>query len=257
MATLIVDGRRVNYLDVGSGLPVVLMHAFPLTSAAFEAQTAALRDRFRFILPDARGFGGSELGAPITQMTDLAEDAIAILDELGIDEAVVGGVSMGGYASLALAREMPSRVKALVLADTQATADDEAAKAGRQALLSAVDADGIEALLQRQLPKLLATAEARVPVEALIRSANVQAVEAAIRGLAQREDSRGILARFSGPTLILVGERDEVTPRAKAEQMQELIPGSILVEIPGGGHLAHLDKPGAFNQALGSFLAGL
>src|SRR5277367_2536028 len=102
-------GLRLHYRDTGTGLPLLLLHAFPLSSAMFEPQVAALSSQVRFILLDHRGFGGSSVGEGASTMEQLAEDALLLLDHLGVASAVVGGVSMGGYASLALLRRDPGR----------------------------------------------------------------------------------------------------------------------------------------------------
>src|SRR4051794_26973064 len=122
MATFQHAGVGLHYVDVGAGLPVLLLHAFPLSGEAFEPQVRALSSRYRFIVPDHRGFGRSGPASGVTGMSTLAQDALALLDHLGVPAAVVGGVSMGGYAALALVREDAGRVRGLVLADTQATA---------------------------------------------------------------------------------------------------------------------------------------
>ena len=111
---------------------MVLLHAFPLTGEMFEPQWTALGDRARFIVPDLRGFGGSDTVPSPSEMGTMADDVLSLLDHLGVDSAVVGGVSMGGYASLALLRNDPGRVRALLLADTQTSADDAPARERRE-----------------------------------------------------------------------------------------------------------------------------
>jgi len=239
-------------------VPVLLLHAFPLTGEMFDGQVSALSKRARFVVPDQRGFGKSSLGPGPATMEALAQDALAVLDHLGIGSAVVGGVSMGGYAALALLRADPGRVRGLVLADTQVSADDEAGRSAREELARAVLAGGMEVLVERQLPRLLssrAPAGVRAAVEAMIRASAPLGAAAALRGMALRVDGRDILARFGGPTLVLVGSDDVVTPREKARAMADLVPGSELVEIPEAGHLANVEAPGPFNAALGRYLA--
>src|SRR3982074_1233118 len=98
------DSGSIHYLDEGKGLPVLLLHAFPLNSLSFRPQVQALSSKYRLIVPDQRGFGKSSLGSGPTEMSALARDALALLDHLKISSAVIGGVSMGGYASMALLR---------------------------------------------------------------------------------------------------------------------------------------------------------
>ena len=236
---------------------MVLLHAFPLTGEMFEPQWTALGGRARFIVPDLRGFGGAAKAEERGEMGAMADDVLALLDHLGIDAAVVGGVSMGGYASLALLRNDPSRVRALVLADTQTDADDAPARERRETTALDLLSKGPAALLPF-VEKLLgpsASPELRAQVSAWIGAGSPGGQAAAQRGMALRPDARDILARFGGPVLVLVGSDDVLTPPAKARAMAELVPGAELVELPRAGHLANLEAPEAFNAALGRFLA--
>lgn len=260
MLTVAVDGTPLHYRDVGQGLPVLLLHAFPLDGSAFERQVAALSGRYRFIVPDLRGFGQSRLGEGPTEMRLLAQDALALLDALSIDAAVVGGVSMGGYAALALLREDAGRVRGLVLVDTQCTADDEAGREKREATAKQALSEGASAIIPGLLPKLVhAGPDSPVgrEVMALGLAASPQALAAAQRGMALRLDSKDLLARFAGPTLVVVGEHDTVTPLAKAKQMVDLVQGAQLEIIPGAAHLPNQEQPEAFNAVLDAFLASL
>jgi pimeloyl-ACP methyl ester carboxylesterase len=235
---------------------VVLLHAFPLTGEMFEPQCSALGGRARFIVPDLRGFGGSGTGAGPSEMGVMADDVLALLDHLAIDAAVVGGVSMGGYVALALLRNDPSRVRALVLADTQTFADDAPARERRETAVREVLANGPVALVPTA-EKLLgpaASAELRARVARWITAGSAEAFVAAQRGMALRPDARDILARFGGPVLVVVGSDDVLTPPATARAMAELVPGAELVEIPRAGHLANLEAPDAFNAALARFI---
>jgi len=258
--TVTVDGIPLHYLDVGQGLPVLLLHAFPLNGSAFDKQVRALSGRYRFIVPDIRGFGQSRRGSGPTEMSRVAQDALALLDALKIDSAVVGGVSMGGYVAMALLREDAGRVRGLVLVDTQATADDEAGRARREASAQEALEKGVEPLAQTLLPKLVhAGPDSPVgrEVSAMMRAAGPDAVAAAQRGMALRPDSKDILARFAGPALVVVGEHDVVTPVEKAKQLAELISGARLEIIPGAGHLSNQEQPERFNEVLDRFLASL
>jgi pimeloyl-ACP methyl ester carboxylesterase len=235
---------------------VVLLHAFPLSSEMFAPQWSALADRARFILPDLRGFGGTTAGSGPSEMGAMADDVLSLLDHLAIDAAVVGGVSMGGYVSLALLRNDPSRVRALVLADTQTSADDAATRELRETTVREVLAKG-PAVLVPTAEKLLgpaASPELRAQVSGWISAGSAKAFAAAQRGMALRPDARDILARFGGPVLVVVGADDVLTPPAKARAMADLVPGAELVEIPGAGHLSNLEQPAAFNAALVRFL---
>lgn len=260
MKSIQIEGVTLHYRDVGQGRPVLLFHAFPLTGEAFAPQYEALSAKYRFIVPDLRGFGRSTLDTQAVEMRRYAQDGLAILDALGIDAAVVGGVSMGGYISLALLQEDPGRVQALVLSDTVHTADDDAGRARRQESVAAIEREGVEHLVRNNVPKLIAPTSPqalRDRLQALIRSNTPEAVVAATRGMALRQDSRDILARFGGPTLVVVGEQDNITPPAKAQKLAELVSGAKLEVIPGAAHLPNLEQPEVFNRILDAFLASL
>jgi pimeloyl-ACP methyl ester carboxylesterase len=260
MPTLTVDGVPLHYRDEGSGPPVLLFHAFPLHADAFLPQVKALSHRYRFILPDVRGLGRSAPGEGPTEMSRIARDGLALLDALGVESAVVGGVSMGGYASMALLREDAGRVRGLVLVDTQAGADDEAGRARREAAAQEALREGPEASVRTMLPRLVAAgpeSDVGREVAALMRAATPEGLAAAQRGMALRPDSKDILARYAGPALVVVGEKDALTPPDKARQMADLISGARLEIIPDAGHLANQERPEAFNAALERFLAEL
>jgi pimeloyl-ACP methyl ester carboxylesterase len=260
MGFLTTRGVRLHYRESGRGVPLLLLHAFPLSGAMFDAQAEALSGLGRLVTPDHRGFGESGLGQGPATMEVLAEDALALLDSLGIGAAVVAGVSMGGYVALALLRRDPGRVLGLVLADSQVGTDDEAARERRETLAQDVLHRGTDVLVETQLPRLLssgASASLRLRVAELIRTASPAGAAAALRGMAERVDGRDILSRFSGPVLVVVGAEDSLTPPEKARAMAALVPQAELLEIPGAGHLSNVESPEAFNQALGRLLRRL
>ncbi|MFZ5469157.1 MAG: alpha/beta fold hydrolase [Myxococcota bacterium] len=260
MPTLNRDGITLHYLDEGKGPPLLLLHAFPLSVDSFWPQLQSLTVNYRLIVPDQRGFGKSGVGEGASQMSMLAEDASAILDACGISSAVVCGVSMGGYVAMALLRLDPGRVRALVLIDTQAGADDEAGKAKREETARAVEQQGTQVLVESLLPRLLsprAKPEVKDRLRRDILANSPRGVAAALRGMALRLDSRDILTRYGGPALVVIGEEDVITPPAKAEEMVKLIGGAKMARIPGAGHLSHLEAPEIFHRKLHAFLTQL
>lgn len=231
----------------------------------WEPQLAALSGTFRVIVPDLSGFGASQ-GVPpdrACQMSDLAADAVALLDHLGAGRAVVVGLSMGGYAALALAEGAPERLRGLVLADTRAGADAEETRRTRLETAQRVLQEGTDFLVGTLTPKLLGriTREKRpdvvARVERMIREAPPAGVAAAQRGMAVRPDRARVLPRLDVPVLILVGEEDELTPPAEAQAMEREVRGGELVTIPEAGHLASLERPETFNETLTGFLRRL
>jgi 3-oxoadipate enol-lactonase len=243
--------------------PLVLFHAFPLSAAMWEPQLDAF-DGWRVIAPDVRGFRGPD-GPAVERpgeptMDELAMEIEHVLDALGVSTAVVGGLSMGGYLAFALLRRAPARFRGLVLADTRATADSEEAKTGRRKMQHLVDERGATAVADDMLPRLLgATTRRERPevvtrVRALIEANRPEAIKGAIGAMMERQDATPLLSTIACPTLILVGEEDELTPVAASEALHRGIRGSRLVTIPGAGHLSNLEQPEAFNAALGRFL---
>jgi pimeloyl-ACP methyl ester carboxylesterase len=253
-----IDGRHYHLRIVGpaNGTPVLLLHGFPFTSESFWPQLDAPPQGVRLIVPDHRGFGQSELAPGISTMEAMAQDALKALDQLGIVDVIAGGVSMGGYIAMALTRLEPARVRGLILIDTQATADDSAAKERREATAKDLETNGMGNSATSMLPRLLAPEArpyVRARVDSIIRGVNPVAAAAAARGMAARDDSREILSRYNGPALIIVGEKDEITPVEKSKAMSELIKGSKLSVIPGVGHLANLEAPQLITQAIADF----
>lgn len=248
--------------DVGRGLPVVLLHAFPLNRSMWEPQIAALFGECRCIVPDLRGFGDSPQGGPYT-MDRYADDVAALLDALQIEQAVVAGLSMGGYVAFALLRRHRKRIRALVLSDTRATADTPEAAQKRLDLIEVARTQGVDAVADRQLSGLVgkSTREKQPDLVERIRSiilrSSVEGIVGALDAMRTRLDSTPLLAGIDVPTLILVGEEDAVTPAKEARAMHEAIPKSRLEVIPEAGHLSNLERPAAFNRALSDFVGSL
>jgi 3-oxoadipate enol-lactonase len=256
-----LGGGWIEYDVRGEGAALVLLHAFPLGMSMWDPQCEALAATRRVLRFDARGFGGSDPGDGPLTMESIADDAAALMDALGIERAVVGGCSMGGYAAFAFARRHPQRLAGLVLQDTKAGADTEEAKKGRVALARRVLDEGAGAAADAFLPKLLGatTQRERPELAAQLReqilASRPEAIAAALHGLAAREDSRATLATVRVPALVLVGDEDTITPLEEAEAIATGIAGARLVRIPRAGHLANLENPQAVGEALSAFLA--
>jgi len=254
------NGSSLSYEVAGDGPALLLLHAFPLSAAMWERQAQTFAARCRVVRLDARGFGGSDLGQGPLLMEQIASDAAAVLDALGVRDAVVGGCSMGGYAALAFARCFPERVRALVLVDTKAVADTEEARAGRQKTSDAVRASGISALFDAMLPNLLGPTSHRerpalvARVRDWMRVAPVSAVVHALAGMAARPDARPTLPRLAVPALILRGEEDGISTPGDLEDLAHGLARHRAVTLAGAGHLASLEAPETFDAALGDFL---
>jgi len=254
-----LGGAAIEYEVRGEGPAVLLLHAFPLGLFMWDAQAEALAPTHRVVRFDARGFGGSAPGDGPLTMDQIADDAALLLDRLGIDRAIVAGCSMGGYAALAFVRRHPQRLAGLVLQDTRSGADTEEAKGNRAALAARVLAEGPSAAADAFLPKLLGERTQRERPELVFRlrerilGTSAQGIANALHGLAGRPDSRETLTTIRVSTLVLVGAEDVLTPPAESEAMATAIPQSRLEVIAGAGHLANIERPDAFNEALLSF----
>lgn len=263
MTTIRIDDLELAYTDVGAGPAVVLIHGYPFNRTLWTEQAEALRDRYRVVLPDLRGFGESDAAASPATMNRMAEDVATLMDQLEIEQAVIAGLSMGGYVALAFARQIPARVRALVLADTRAQADTEEGKQTRAQQAEKALSEGMAGIADAMLPKLLTpdTVSKRPEVVKRIRDMMLktkpEGAAAALMGMAQREDQTEFISSIMAPTLILVGREDAITPVADSEAMHAKIAGSRLVVIENAGHVSNLEQTEQFNGALRAFLSVL
>ncbi|MBI4787883.1 MAG: alpha/beta fold hydrolase [Chloroflexi bacterium] len=255
-----IHGFEMAYDDTGAvGAPLLLIHGFPLDRTLWLAQTNGLADMARVIAPDLRGAGESGLPPGPVTMDTYADDLSALLDSLGVKSAIVGGLSMGGYIAFAFYRKYPHRVRALVLADTRPQPDSAEAKKMRDANAALARDQGVGAVAERLLPKLLApkTFESRPEVakgaRELMARQPVEGVVAQLMALRDRPDSTPTLAQISVPTLVIVGAEDALTPPKDSEMMRDAIRGARLVTIPDAAHLSNYEQPEQFNNAVREF----
>ena len=257
---------RLRYLEAlpsGSGRPLgtlVLVHAFPLHAGLWEPQLALSQHGWRVIAPHLRGLG-PDPGEPATSMDDFAADVIDLLDSLHVEDAVIGGLSVGGYVVFALLRHAPAYARGLILADTRPQADAPAALDGRKKMLALVSSEGPDAIAAEMMPKLLGETTRRdrpdvvARVNAMIRENTSTGIAGAITAMMNRPDSTPLLSTIRCPTLVVVGSEDTLTPPAVSEEMARAIPGAQLSVIEGAGHLANLERPDVFTETVATFLA--
>ena len=257
---------RLRYIEapaVGSDRPrgtLLLLHAFPLNARMWEPQLAIAARGWRIVAPQLRGMDGGSTDLPATSMDDHAADVIDLLDALHIEEAVVAGLSMGGYVAFSLFRHAANYVRALVLADTRAQADTPEGKDARHRMIALVREKGAAAVADEMIPKLLGEhsrltrPELAEHVRALILSSSPEAIANAVMALMTRPDSTPLLSSIHCPTLIIVGEQDTLTPPSLSEEMYRAISVAEYVAVPNAGHLSNLEQPEAFNAALARFL---
>jgi len=258
-----VGGGDIAYETRGAGPALLFLHAFPLGLGMWEPQASAFASSHQVIRFDARGFGGSPPGDGLLTMERIADDAVGLLDHLDVSRAIVCGLSMGGYAAFALVRRHADRLKALVLADTRAGADSDAARAARAAQADKVRKEGSASIADAVLPKLVGeTTHAQRPelvarLKETIAANPPRGIADALAGLAARADSTSTLREVRVPTLVVCGAEDVLTPVSESEALVRGIAGSQIQIIPGAGHLSSLENPEQFNLSLRKFLTAL
>ena len=256
-----VNGVRLAYSDRGRqhANALLLIHGFPLNRHLWDAQLNGLSTIARVIAPDLRGQGDSEVVPGPYTMDQHAGDLAALLDHLGIQRAIVAGLSMGGYVAFAFWRRYAQRVRGLALLDTRAEPDSLQARANREASIEKVRQNGTEALACEMLPALLAPSsfdDATLAGRALaIMSVQpVVGIIGALQGLRDREDSRPTLPTIDVNVLVVAGEADRLTPPVDGEAMAAAIHGARMVVVPRAGHLSPLENARAVNAALRGFI---
>ena len=249
------------YEDQGNGTAVLFIHGHPFNRTMWAPQILALRERYRVVAPDLRGYGESSARqqSPVT-LEEFAEDMVDLLDALNIEKAHVVGLSMGGQIAMELGRRFPERILGMVLAATSPEAETEAGVIQRNLLAERILSDGMALLGCEMLPKLLGRRamtllpETAATVYRMICLTAPEAAAAAVRGRALRRDYREALQDFSFPCLIVVGDEDVFTSVAQTKVMSEMIPHSRLEVFNSVGHLPNLEAPDRFNTALLRFL---
>jgi len=263
MSFIRVADIQLAYTDTGIGQSVVLLHGYPFNRSLWNEQVSALSNRYRVITPDLRGLGESDSRPGAATMNRMAQDVAELLDQLEIWRAVIGGLSMGGYVALAFYKQFPSRVRALVLADTRAQADTEEGKQTRLQQAEKAIAEGMAGIADAMLPKLLTpeTVSKRPEIVKRVRDMMLktkpEGAAGALLGMAERDDQTALLSQVACPALILVGREDPITPVQDSEKMHREITGSRLVVIDNAAHVSNLERTEQFNDELVQFLNSL
>lgn len=248
------------YTDDGSGLPLLFIHAFPLNSSMWRAQRRDLSTFFRVLTFDLPGFGRGGDYPPAFSLDDAADMAVTLLDDRGVDRAVVCGCSMGGYIALSLLRRHPDRLAGLILANTRASADSETARENRARQAADVRAGGLQGLRDEMLGKLLGeTTVSSAPevvrcVEEILQHATAEGTAGMLEAMAARPDSSDALAETRLPVCVISGAEDGLIPAAESEAMRDVLRNGEMTVIPNAGHLCCLERPVRFNTAVRSFL---
>ena len=253
MARAKLNGIEIDYEDTGGGRAVLMSHGYSATRRMWRGQHEALGDRYRLISWDMRGHGQTSApDDPAQYSLELTvADIKALLDHLGIRRAVIGGLSLGGYVSLAFYLTHPEMVEALVICDSGPGYRNADARAQWNERAFA-RATGFE---ERGFDAMSKSPEAQ---EAIPHHRSAQGLAHAARGMLAQKDARVIdgLPGIKVPTLVIVGDKDQPFV-APCQYMASKIPGARLEVIAGAGHSANLDQPDAFNRVFAQFLDSL
>ena len=252
---------NMAYLDSSRDVTLVMLHGFPFSSAMWWPQINGLEHLVRVIAPDLRGFGRSRAPVGEYSLRVFAEDTLAMLDSIGInDQIILCGMSMGGYVALEFARRFPKRLSGLILASTRATPDNERDRRNRNATIDTVNEDGVAAMTMGLYGRLFAypdydpNNQMVKSLRQMMASSSQMGVVGALGAMRDRIDYRPHLADIELPTLILHGANDRLTNIEEARIMHELLPASNLISLPHAGHLANLEQPEQWNRAVEQFL---
>lgn len=255
-----MDAVDLPHSDQGprSGIPIILLHGYPLDHRMWRFQAKPLADAgYRVLVPDLRGFGRAPAGRGAATMEAHVADVLRMADRAGLRKFVLGGFSLGGYVALDLARRAPERLAGLMLVDTRAEADSEETRVGRASSAERIRREGMAHVAEGMLPKLLtprADPTLAQEVRGMMLAAPPEGAVAALHAMAQRPDQRAALPAFRVPTLVMVGAEDPVTPPEAARAMSEAIPGATLRVIEGAAHLAPMERPQATLDAMLAWL---
>jgi 3-oxoadipate enol-lactonase len=255
-----VNGQRLYVEDTGGeGPPIVFSHGFLMDHRMFAPQVADLADVFRVITWDARGFGATEFdGSPFTYW-DAARDVFGLLDVLGIERAVLAGMSQGGYLSLRAALLQPDRVRALVLIDTQAPPESADKIAEYRAMIATWSEHGYVEELASMVAWLILGDEVLADIwKARWREMDPRRLAPAGVALLDRDDISDRLEELAMPVLCIHGSEDLAIPVARAHEICAAVSDCRgVVEVPGAAHAANLTHPDLVNPPLRAFLEGL
>lgn len=257
MASADVDGRPIRYEDTGDDAPAVLFcHGFLMDLRMFDPQVRELSPDFRCVRMDERGFGGTPADGPFDYW-DLADDAVGLLDRLGIGSAVLCGHSQGGFLALRAALRHPDRVHGLVLVDTDAAVDPPEAKAGYREMFDAWMSEGPSGEMLGQLADMILgpDPELRETWIERWRALDPERLRHPVACLLGRDDVSGRLDEITCPALVVHGTEDVSIPMDRARALDEGLPDSAgVVEVPGAAHAPVLTHPEVVNPPLRSFL---
>ena len=262
MAQAVVSGQTIRYEEQGSGVPLVLVHGFPLDRHIWDDQVKELAGVCRVIAVDLPGFGESK-GEKAFTIKSMAEAVHGLLSQIKALPCVLAGLSMGGYIALAFAKEYPADLKGLVLIDTRAEADTTEAKQNRDKMIESVRKGGSKAAADAMEPKMVSAEtpknkpDVAKKLRQIMEACPAKTIEHALVAMRDRPDYRDTLASIAVPTHIIVGQDDAITPPAMSLAMNKEIRHSKMSVVSNAGHMSPMENPREVNEALGTFVKNL
>ncbi|MFE0381735.1 alpha/beta fold hydrolase [Streptomyces inhibens] len=264
MGSVLFQDITVGYEDEGSGEPLVLVHGHPFDRSMWRPQIEHFsRSGRRVIAPDLRGYGQSTVVAGKTPLETFVRDIVHLLDHLGIERFVLGGLSMGGQIVMEFYRLFPDRIRALLLADTFAAAETEEGRTARYEMAERLLREGMDGYAHEVLSKMVsphniaAQPDVAEHVLGMMTGTAPEGAAAALRGRAERPDYTELLSHISVPALVVVGAEDAYTPVSDARDIYERIPHAELAIIEQAAHMPNLERVSEFNAVLEKFLDSL
>lgn len=262
MAEITVStGNLISYHDSGSGTPILLLHSFGHNKNLWFPQlTHFVELGYRVIAPDMPGHGDSSFDPGNHTVDAIGSMYSEFLDRLGIDKAIVVGISIGGYIALRMWARRPEQISGLVMICSKAEADSDEIKERRRAQIENIHTNGLENFVITGAPKRVSprTAEERPWVVDWIKMMNftvsAEANAATLEAMAVKDDDTGTLSTIDVPTLILSGSDDIFIPEDSPRNLNAGIENSVHHMIQDAGHVASLEKPTAVNQYIEDFL---
>lgn len=257
MQIQVVNGWEIAYREVGQGPPIFLVHGFLMDHEMFDDQVAALSDRYRVITPDLRNHGGSESRAEGFTQWDMVDDHISLCDALGIDRAVFGGVSQGGFQSMRLAAKYPERVAGLIFIETQAGPESETMAPMYEAMAEVVATDGWNDDILSTAAQIIVGSDENQQLRWIDKWRQLDHTHSreTLFAVSRREDFTPRLNEVTAPAVVIHGEEDVAIPMDKAEELADGLSGLVeLVKIPGAGHSSSCTHPEPVTEAIERFL---
>ena len=255
-----VNGLKVYTKGNKSNKPIIFVHGFPYDHQMWENQIDYLKEEYYCVTYDIRGLGESYIGDGQYTMEAFVWDLLSIMDHLHIEDPIICGLSMGGYIALRAVEKEQERFSGLILCDTRAEADDNDGKIKRSNAIDKINVEGVEAFIKdfvptcfhKKTPKRLS--EMYEKQISITESQNSVGVKGSLFAMLSRNDLTKAIKKFDLPVLLLVGVKDQLTPRETMKKMADRIKNSKFHVVPKSGHMAPLENPDFVNKKIKKFL---